>query len=150
MNSMLHDHSFEISINLVISLVSLPFKITSLQWRHNDRDGVSNHRCLDGLLNRFFQTQIKENITAHRWPVKSPHKGPVTRAMLPFDDVIMSMICIDSKQHGDVIAGKWLPHHWPLREESTVYWFGCQYCGPFIIFFDVILNKLLEKQSCCW
>ena len=25
----------------------------------------------------------------HRWPVKSPHKGPVTQKMFPFDDVIM-------------------------------------------------------------
>ena len=25
----------------------------------------------------------------HRWPVNSSHKGPVTRKMLPFDDVIM-------------------------------------------------------------
>ena len=24
-----------------------------------------------------------------RWPVKSPHNGPVTQKMLPFDDVIM-------------------------------------------------------------
>ena len=28
----------------------------------------------------------------HRWPVNSPHKGPVTRKMFPFDDVIMSWI----------------------------------------------------------
>ena len=26
-----------------------------------------------------------------RWPVNSPHKGPVTRKMFPFDDVIMSL-----------------------------------------------------------
>ena len=26
----------------------------------------------------------------HRWPVNSPHKGPVTRKMSPFDDVIMN------------------------------------------------------------
>ena len=26
----------------------------------------------------------------HRWPMNSPHKGPVTRNMLPFDDVIMA------------------------------------------------------------
>ena len=26
----------------------------------------------------------------HRWPVNSPHKGPVTRKMFPFDDVIVS------------------------------------------------------------
>ena len=25
----------------------------------------------------------------HRWPVNSPHKGPVTPKMFPFDDVIM-------------------------------------------------------------
>ena len=25
----------------------------------------------------------------HRWPVNSPHKGPVTRKMFPFDDVFM-------------------------------------------------------------
>ena len=25
----------------------------------------------------------------HRWPVDSPHKGPVTRKMFPFDDVII-------------------------------------------------------------
>ena len=28
----------------------------------------------------------------HRWPVNSPHKGPVTRKIFPFDDVIMSSI----------------------------------------------------------
>ena len=26
----------------------------------------------------------------HRWPVNSPHKGPVARKMFPFDDVIMA------------------------------------------------------------
>ena len=25
----------------------------------------------------------------HRWPVNSPHKGPVTRKVFPFDDVII-------------------------------------------------------------
>ena len=28
----------------------------------------------------------------HRWAVNSPHKGPVTRKMFPFDDVIMSWL----------------------------------------------------------
>ena len=27
----------------------------------------------------------------HRWPMNSPHKGPVTRKMFPFDDVVMSI-----------------------------------------------------------
>ena len=47
----------------------------------------------------FIQAQIKKHqISAslafvrgiHRWPVNSPHKGPVTRKMFIFDDVIMS------------------------------------------------------------
>ena len=44
----------------------------------------------------FSRAQIKENIKAQRhWlskghsPVNSPHKGPVTRKMFPFDDVFM-------------------------------------------------------------
>ena len=32
----------------------------------------------------------------HRWPVNSPHKWPVTRKMLPLDDVIMSLKIIVS------------------------------------------------------
>ena len=28
----------------------------------------------------------------HRWPVNSPHKGPATRKIFPFDDVIMPRI----------------------------------------------------------
>ena len=28
-------------------------------------------------------------IGIHRWPVNSPHEGPVTRKMFPFDDVFM-------------------------------------------------------------
>ena len=37
----------------------------------------------------------------HRWPVNSPYKGPVTRKMFPFDDVIMchQVNCIKSNDH---------------------------------------------------
>ena len=31
-----------------------------LQWRHNERDGVSNHRRLDCLLNRLFRCWSKK------------------------------------------------------------------------------------------
>ena len=70
----------------------------TLQWRHNGRDGVSNYQPLDCLLNRLFRRRSKKHQSSaslvfvwgiHRWPVNSPHKGPVTRKMLPFDDVIM-------------------------------------------------------------
>ena len=36
----------------------------------------------------------------YRWPVNSPHKGPVTRKMFPFDDVIMVWVtCAYSTSH---------------------------------------------------
>ena len=28
----------------------------------------------------------------HRWSVISPHKGPVTRKMFPFDNIIMAIL----------------------------------------------------------
>ena len=34
----------------------------TLQWRHNERDGVSNYQPRDCLLKRFVQAEIKENI----------------------------------------------------------------------------------------
>ena len=34
---------------------------TSLQWRHNERDDVSNHQRLDGLLNRLFRRRSKKS-----------------------------------------------------------------------------------------
>ena len=36
----------------------------------------------------------------HRWPVDAPHKGPVTRKMFPFDDVIIwSIIKLEIATH---------------------------------------------------
>ena len=85
------------SIN--VGFISIHHNETALLWRHNGHDSVSNHQPHDCLLNRLFRRRSKkisklrvtglcaENI--HRVPVNSPHKWPVTRKMLPFDDFIM-------------------------------------------------------------
>ena len=41
--------------------------------------------------NKFYQSSALLAFVRgiHRWPVDSPHKGPITRKTLPFDDVIM-------------------------------------------------------------
>ena len=43
----------------MIPILSIPYfhrhNPNSLQWCHNKRDGVSNHRCLDCLLNCLFR-----------------------------------------------------------------------------------------------
>ena len=55
----------------------------SLQWRHNERDGVSNHQPHECLLDRLSKAQIKENIKAPRdWPLRGEFTGgfPAQRA----------------------------------------------------------------------
>ena len=48
----------------------------ALQWRHNEREGVSNHRRLDGLLKRLFHAQIKENVKAPcHWTLRGESTG---------------------------------------------------------------------------
>ena len=70
----------------------------TLHWRHNEHDGVSNHQPHGCLLNRLFRRRSKKTsklrvtglcVGNSPGPVNSPHKGPVTRKMFPFDDVIM-------------------------------------------------------------
>ena len=70
----------------------------SLRWCHNDHDGGSNRQPHSCLLNRLFRRQSNKTsklrvtglcVGNSPGPVNSPHKGPVTRKMFPFDDVIM-------------------------------------------------------------
>ena len=37
-----------------------PVNSPSLQWRHNDRNGVQNHQPHDWLLNRLFRHRLKK------------------------------------------------------------------------------------------
>ena len=69
-----------------------------LHWRHNEHNGVSNHQPHGCLLNRLIKRRSKKTsklrvtglcVGNSPGPVNSPHKGPVTRKMFPFDDVIM-------------------------------------------------------------
>ena len=90
----------------------------TLHWRHNDYDGVSNHHPNGCLLNRLFTPRSKKTsklrvtglcVGNSPGPVNSPHKGPVTRKMFPFDDVIMkhSYIMITKATNNTKISVKW-------------------------------------------
>ena len=81
-----------------IGIYIYSFHVISLQWRHNDYDSVSNHQLHGCLLKRLFRPRSKKTwklrvtglcVGNSPGPVNSPHKGPVTRKMFPFDDVIM-------------------------------------------------------------
>ena len=79
--------------------------LLSLQWRHNGAiasQTTSLSIVYSTVNSDADQRKHKSSMSLafvwgiHRWPVNSPHKGPVTRQMFPFDDVIMlCMECLD-------------------------------------------------------
>ena len=99
----------------------------SLQWRHNELESVSNHQPYDCLFNCLFRRRSKKTsklsvtgLCAGNSPVTGefPHKGPVTRKMFPFDDVIM-LQCIGDWGHDDLRRGmKRFPYYCPFVKES--------------------------------
>ena len=61
-----------------------------LRWRHNGRDSVSNHRCLDRILNCLFRRKSKTPKLRVTGLCEAPPKRAVTLKMFLFDDVIMA------------------------------------------------------------
>ena len=55
-NERLHRHSTP----LLAQIQNAPRSAPTLQWRHNERDGVSNHQPHDCLLNRLFRRRSKK------------------------------------------------------------------------------------------
>ena len=84
-------------LRLIFS-ATVTLQITALRWRHNERHDVAI-TSLTIVCSSIYSgaDQGKHQSSAslafvwgiHWWPVNSPHKGPVTRRMFPFDDVIM-------------------------------------------------------------
>ena len=76
----------------------------------------------------------------HRWPVNSRHKGPVTRKMFPFEDVIM-----DGSLHLTMLL---LQHHiWRECWHSTLFRFiGICYAIMHQIFFIIRIIEYMWSQ----
>ena len=110
-------HFYYISMIIIIRVANVKFKVQykgfymfgvltkkwTLHWRPDERDGVSNHQRLNCLLRCLLRhtskktsklciTVLCEGNPPAGWPADSPHKGPVTQKMFPFefDDVIMT------------------------------------------------------------
>ena len=70
---------------IIISWIYVINLIISLQWGHNERDGVPYHQRLGCLLNRLFRLYKKKNINAPcPWPLWRESTGdrwiPLTKA----------------------------------------------------------------------
>ena len=114
----------------------------SLQWRHNDRDGVSNHRRLYSLLNRLFRRTSKKTSRLRTTglcegnPPVTDDGFPSQRAsnleMVPIDDVIMYHQCREMIENADIILCfniKTVKAGRSLRVQCYQYW-KCLSCFP--------------------
>ena len=83
----------------------------TIALRHNGRDAVPIHQPHECIFKRVYiqitsltsvysgtdQRKHQSSLSLafvrgiHRWPMNSPHKGPVTRKLFLFDDVIMTL-----------------------------------------------------------
>ena len=74
--------------------------------------------------------------TIHRWPVDSPHKGPVTRKMFPFDDVIIyrfsSEMQICEKYSTEALNGWNRNHTWISSINKCIWWIMALHFSPFL------------------
>ena len=61
----------------------------------------------------------------HRGPVNSPHKGPVTRKMFPFDDIIMGMVSICALPRKPTTTGTATPNS---NDINFLNHSVCSYC----------------------
>ena len=64
---------------------AMAYQITSLTIVYSTVYSGADQRTHQTSTSLAFVREIR------RWPVNSPHKGPVTRKSFPFDDVIMEM-----------------------------------------------------------
>ena len=69
-----------------ITSVSIVYHLFWPRWQKTSKLRVTGH-CDDRKYQSSASLAFVRGI--HRWPVNSPHKGPVMQKMLPFDDVIM-------------------------------------------------------------
>ena len=76
-NMKMQSHYSDVIMSAVVS------HITGVSIVYSTVCSVADQRKLQNSASLDFVRGI------HRWPVNSPHKGPVTWKMFPFDDVIM-------------------------------------------------------------
>ena len=89
-----------LSFGIIWLQTSLSWLFT-LQWRHNECDGISNHQPQDCLRNPLLWHRKHKSSASlafvqgiYRSPVNSLHKWPVMWKMFPFDDFIMMPITL--------------------------------------------------------
>ena len=112
-----------------LHLVSKWLTASTLPWRHNGCDCVSNHQPHNCLLYSDADQRKHQNSASlafvrgiHRGSVNSPHKWPVMWKILLFDDVIM-MHWISS-WNTEHVAAACIIHDGREKTKPQGHWFA--------------------------
>ena len=117
----------------VTYFLSLSFG-SSLQWRHNGFDGVSNRQPHDYSLFVYQSSASLASVRGiYRWPVNSPHKRPVTREMFPFDDVIIWYEICGSASNFSTSCNRMKSHDYILSQQGLTWYYDSHTSGVMYI-----------------
>ena len=121
----------------------------TLQWRHNGRDGVSNHQPNACLIKRLFGRRSKKTSKLRITGLCVGNYIAGKNAFRFPDCVTLYFI-----HHDDVIKWTHFPRYWPFmrgihRSPVNSPQKG-KWRGALMFFFDLRLNKQLSKQSLGW
>ena len=90
----------------------------------------------------------------HRWPVNSPHKGPVTWNMFPFDDVIVSTILAVSTHNSPSDSWKYGSNRREIRtsKHRLLQWLKLTTEDCIYQYVDIHINTLIYAKyiRLCW
>ena len=111
-----------------------------LEWRHNERNGVSNHRRIDCLLNRLFRHRSKK--TSKLCVTRlCEGKSPVTGEFPAQRDSNAENISIWWRHHASTINEIWDEITYSLRHCNGAEGKVCKWISLHIIIFVLFTAK---------
>ena len=126
----------------------------SLQWHHNECNGVSNTTLMIVYSTICsFPNQRRHQSSAslafvrgiHWWPVNSPHKGPVMWKIFPFDDVIILTASTSYKTCSNNLCFSPNDLQWPSKR---IWWLCLVLTTTTRFASDLALRKSVLSR--CW
>ena len=122
-----------------VIMSAMASQITSLRIVYSSVYSGADQRKYQSSASMAFVSGI------HRWLVKSPHKGPVTQKMFPFDDVIMRF------HHLFTRSGRWcwwLFASVPAGIYDAQYWTVC--CDPVNDYSTAKCKNCFQPSESTW
>ena len=116
----------------------------TFQWQHNERDGISNHRRLDCLLNRLFRNGSKKT-SKLRVTGLCERNLPVAGGFPSQRANNAENVPISWRHHE-------IGHHdnYGLCMISILWLTGWSFCKRSDIFSTVVIYHAMLSSPCCW